>query len=425
MVALQIISRILQTQDISIIDRNNLTVDYFTGYKDEFEYIVNHYKEYGNVPDKLTFLSKFNEFEIVEVQESESYLVDAIREEYLYYKAVPVVQKVAELLQTDSNAAAEYMIHAMQDLKPNYRIGGVDIIQNAEDRYKSYIDRRDNQQNWYFTTGFPELDDVIHGINRAEELFVIFARVNQGKSFVLEKICSHIWEIGFNVGYISPEMGELSIGYRFDALYKNFSNSALMWGNKDFDEKKYKKYINELKQHKNKFVVATPADFNNQITISKLKKFIAEHNLDVIAIDGITYMSDERGTKRDSKTDSLTNIAQDLKSMGMELGVPVLTVVPANRSGVVDKDSDDLPELESIRDSDGIAHNATIVLAVKQGPDGVITLQIKKGRGNRVGDKVSYKWNPDIGEFISENGSITSSTTTKHKKKIVEKEDVF
>ena len=106
----------------------------------------------------------------------------------------------------------------------------------------------------------------------------------------------------------------------------------------------------------------------------------------------------------------------------MELKVPVLAVVQANRGGVVDKESDDLPELESIRDSDGIAANATIVLAIKQGPDGVITLQIKKGRGNKVGDKISYQWSPDVGEFISENGVVGSE---RPKKKIVEKEDVF
>ena len=101
--------------------------------------------------------------------------------------------------------------------------------------------------------------------------------------------------------------------------------------------------------------------------------------------------------------------------------MPVLVVVQANRSGAVDKDSDDLPELESIRDSDGIGHNATIVIAIKQGPDGLITLQVKKQRNGRVGDKISYNWNPDIGEFISE----TAVSVSRPKKKEVKKEDIF
>lgn len=421
MVALQILSQVLQTKDISIIENNQLTADFFPEYQEEYEFIMNHYREYGNVPDKASFLSNFQEFEIVEVNESEQYLVDTIREENLYYKSVPVVQNIAKLMKTDSNEAIEYMIHAMKDLQPNYKMGGIDIIQQATQRLDAFIDRRDNQDNWFFTTGFPELDDIIHGINRAEELFVIFARTNQGKSWILEKICTHVWEIGFNVGYISPEMGALSVGYRFDTLHKNFSNKDLTWGNSELDEEEYRQYTEELKQKKNKFIVATPLDFDNKITVTKLKHFIKQHKLDIIAIDGITYLSDERCKRNDNKTTSLTNIAEDLKTLGMELKVPILVVVQANRSGVVDKDSEELPELESIRDSDGISHNATVVLAVKQGPDGFITLQVKKQRNGRVGDKISYQWKPDVGEFISENANIID----RPKKKVVEKEDVF
>lgn len=423
MVALQIISQVLQTQDISIIENNQLTVDYFPEYQEEFNFIMKHYKEYGVVPDKLTFLAQFNEFEVVEVNESEQYLIDTIREENLYYKVVPIVKNIARLTKTDSNEAVEYMIQAMKDLQPNYKLGGTNIISQAVERLEAFIDKRDNQDNWFFTSGFQELDDIIHGINRFEELLVIFARVNMGKSWILEKICTHIWEIGFNVGYISPEMSELSVGYRFDTLHKNFSNRDLMWGNKEFDEKSYSKYVEELKNRKNKFIVATPLDFNNNITVSKLRQFVKQHDLHALAIDGITYMSDERGKRNDNKTTSLTNISEDLKTLGMELKIPIMLVVQSNRSGVVDKESDDLPELDSIRDSDGIAHNATIVLALKQGPDGVITLQVKKSRNSRVGDKISYLWNPDIGEFLSNNSSV--ATDRPKSKKKVEKEDVF
>lgn len=422
MVALQILSQVLQTQDISILENNQLTADFFPEYQEEYEYIVNHYKEYGNVPDKLTFLSNFQGFEIVEVNESEQYLIDTIREENLYYKTVPIVQNIAKLIKTDSNEAVEYMLQAMKDLQPNYKLGGVDIIQQATQRLEAFIDRRDNQDNWFFTTGFQELDDVIHGIQRTEEYFVIFARTNQGKSWVLEKMCTHIWEIGFNVGYVSPEMGALSVGYRFDTLYKNFSNKDLVWGNKDFNEEQYKQYIEELKKHKNKFIVATPLDFDKKITVTKLKHFIRQNKLDIIAIDGITYLSDERGKKNDNKTTSLTNISEDLMQLSTEMNVPVLVVVQANRSGAVDKESDDTPELESIRDSDGIAHNASKVISLKQSDD-ILTIQVKKQRNGRVGDKISYGWNTDIGDFISSTSYNSSSPKTKKKK--VEKEDMF
>ena len=422
-IALQILSQILQTKDISILESNQLTVDYFPGYEEEYNFIMNHYREYGNVPDKVSFHAQFQDFEIVDVTESEQYLVDTIREEHLYADCVPVVQNVAKLMKTNSNAAVEYLVEALKDLKPNYRIGGTDIIKNAKDRLQAYLDRRDNQENWFFTTGFPELDDIIHGINRKEEFMLFFARPNQGKSWTIQKVLTHIWELGQNVGYISPEMGELSVGYRFDTIHHNVSNTALMWGKDSLDDKEYAEYIDDLSDKPNKFIVATPLDFNNRITISKLRQFIKQYNLQALAIDGITYLSDERGKRNDNKTTSLTNISQDLKSLGMELEVPIILVIQANRGGAIDKDSEDLPELEAIRDSDGPAQVATIVIAIKQGPDGVLTYQIKKQRNGRVGDKISYRWNPDIGEFISENGSITNAE--RPKRKVETKEDVF
>ena len=50
---------------------------------------------------------------------------------------MPVVQQIAELLKTDANAAAEYMISQMEKLQPNYSLNGVNIISDAQDKILS------------------------------------------------------------------------------------------------------------------------------------------------------------------------------------------------------------------------------------------------------------------------------------------------
>jgi len=395
---LQIISKIIATGSISILEDNLLTKEYFVGYEDVYDFITEHYEKYHQVPDKATIIGKFNDIELIEVTESDKYLVDTIREEHLYTKTIPVIKESAKLLKSDSNAAVEYLMNAIKNLQPEYRIGGTDIISQAEERYSQYQDRKNHQDDWYFTTGFEELDELFHGIQREEELFVIYARTNNAKSWVLENICKHVWEIGFNVGYLSPEMSANSIGYRFDTLYKNFSNKGLMWGKSDIDEDTYKNYIDNLKQHEGKFIVSTPNDFNRNITVTKLRKYIQQYKLDLLAIDGITYLSDERYKRGDNKTTSLTNISEDLMSLSMELHVPILVVVQANRGGVVDKDKEETPELENIRDSDGISHNASKVLAVRL-KDNVLILEIKKSRFGKVGGKLKYSADLDAGIF--------------------------
>lgn len=404
MVQLQILSRVLQTHDFSIIENNGLSEDYFPEYSDEFKYIQDHVTKYGNVPDVATFLSHFNngddsDIELVEVTESEKYLIDTLREEYTYHKMTPIWTKAAELMSSDSNAAVEYIVGQMNAIQPTiYTNSSSDIVSQASDRLAQYKERKEHAKDWFFTCGFQELDDVIHGIQRSEELLVIMARTNNLKSFVLEKMCAHVWQLGFNVGYFSPEMSPTSVGFRFDTLVGHFSNKGLMWGTNDIDEEKYAEYIKDLESKPNKFHITTPRDFENSLTVSKIRTWVKSNNLDLVAIDGITYITDERGKRNDSKTVSLTNISEDLMSLSCELEIPILVVVQANRNGVVG-DDDGTPELESMRDSDGIAFNASKVLSIRYKKDGVLEIGVKKQRNGIVGASLNYACQIDIGMF--------------------------
>ena len=412
MVSLQILNKIISTKDISIITDNNLTIDYFLEYEDEYSFIKEHFDNYKNVPDTETFINKFPDFELLEVNESDRYLVDAIREEYLYSKSVPVIKKAAELLKSDSNEASRYLQSELVNLTPNYTTPYVDII-HSNSRVEMFEDKSNNKDKWFIPTGFEELDDIIYGWQCGEEFVVIFARTGIGKSWVLVKTVQHAWEIGKNVGYVSPEMSADKIGYRFDTLNNHFSNMALVRGDKSkvsIDE--YKQYNEKLAEHNNCILVSTPMDFNKQVTVGKLRTFVQANNLDMLAIDGITYMTDERYKRGDNKTTSLTNISEDLMALSCELKIPILVVVQSNRGGT----EKDTPDLEDIRDSDGIAHNATKVISLNQKEEALV-MKIKKNRDGKIGDKLTYLWDIDLGEFTWMPGDCDSATIERKEQK--------
>ena len=412
MVSLQILNRVISTKDISIIIDNNLTIDYFLEYEDEYSFIKEHFDNYKNVPDTETFINKFPDFELLEVNESDRYLVDAIREEYLYSKSVPVIKKAAELLKSDSNEASRYLQSELVNLTPNYTTPYVDII-HSNSRVEMFEDKSNNKDKWFIPTGFEELDDIIYGWQCGEEFVVIFARTGIGKSWVLVKTVQHAWEIGKNVGYVSPEMSADKIGYRFDTLNNHFSNMALVRGDKSkvsIDE--YRQYNEKLAEHNNSILVSTPMDFNKQVTVGKLRTFVQANNLDMLAIDGITYMTDERYKRGDNKTTSLTNISEDLMALSCELKIPILVVVQSNRGGT----EKDTPDLEDIRDSDGIAHNATKVISLNQKEEALV-MKIKKNRDGKIGDKLTYLWDIDLGEFTWMPGDCDSATIERKEQK--------
>lgn len=411
MVQLQLLNKILVTKSLSILIDNNITRDYFTEYEPEFDFINSHYDYYKQLPDTTTILAEFPDFELVEVEESDRYLVDKIREEYLYSKSVPVIKKAAELLKTDANEASRYLQTEIINLTPNYTTPFIDIIQ-SDNRVKIFEDKSLHPDKWFIPTGFKELDFIINGWQMGEEFVVLFARTGQGKSWVLVKSMQHAWQFGKNVGYISPEMSADKIGYRFDTLNKNLSNIALVRGDiNKITVSEYNEYCKELAKHENKFLVSTPVDFNKKITVSKLRTFVVSNHLDILAIDGITYLSDERFKKGDNKTTTLTNISEDLMQLSCELKIPILVVVQANRDGV--RDNEGTPDLENVRDSDGITHNASKVIALRQ-KDQSLLMEIKKHRDGAVGGKLTYLWDIDTGTFNWIPGEHDSATT-EHK----------
>lgn len=392
MVELQIINRVLKDKNTSLLDLNDITRDYFNQYQEEYDYIMSHKAEYGNVPDIETFLAKFQEFDVINVSESTEYLINTFREEHLYSQAVPVLTKMAELLQTDAYSAVDYLKSQIPTLKIDGAVKGTDIISQAKERYEEWKDKKDNKEDHFIGTGFEEIDADLGGWNKGEEFAVLFARTGQGKTWVLIKMLEHAWKVyNARVGLLEPEMSPNRSGYRFDTVHQHISSKALYRGD---DIHGYERYIEKLSENDTPFYVAHPRDFQKEVTVSKLRSWCETNKLDILAIDGISYLKDERGKRGDNKTTQLTNISEDLMQLSIDLKIPVLVVVQANREGT---NYDDL-HLENIRDSDGIAYNASIVLSIQQKDEG-LQIQDIKARNAKVGIKWVYTWDTDKGTF--------------------------
>ena len=65
MIQLQVLNKILQEGDSSILLLNNFDESYFSDYVGEYRFITSHLNQYGKVPDLVTFLASFNTFDVI------------------------------------------------------------------------------------------------------------------------------------------------------------------------------------------------------------------------------------------------------------------------------------------------------------------------------------------------------------------------
>lgn len=423
MVDIQIISKVLNTGNIEIITHNGLNSDYFPNYNEEFKFLINHYREFNKVPDKETFLSQFPDFNIVQVQEADTYLLDKISEEYLYNKSVPILKKVEELIQNDSRKAIEYLQQELPFLTSKLKLQAKDIVKDADERIQELEKRKDGK--YFITTGFKELDNALLGWQRGEDLITVVGRTNEGKSWCLLKFLEEAWKQNYRVGLYSGEMSTTQVGFRFDTVYNNFSNMVLTKGSQDIDA--YKRYIEDLKQ-KNSFFVITPEDLGGNCTISKLESFIQKYKLDILGVDQYSLMDDELAKPNQPLRTKYDNISKGLFLLSCKYSIPILAAVQANRAAV-SKDRKGItegPKLEHISEADAIAHNSSRVISMRQN-DGKLEFEIVKNRiGGRNG-KYLYRWLIDTGrfEYVPTLANNDVQQVEQIKKKFKDKEDVF
>lgn len=400
-----LINKILKEKSLKVLKENGLQADHFLTASNKIQFINDHFQQYGVVPDHTTFLAVYRDFQVVDVTESNDYLAYKLKEAYLYKESVPVLKKVEELIREDSFKAVQFLKEQVDALikQNSLRVGrGYDIMANAQDRFTEFKTRVDADGLLGITTGIALMDEILHGWLK-EDLVVIFARTNVGKSWILLYFLTMAWAAGFKVLMYSGEMGKHIVGFRVDTLYQHFSNRGLMNGNTDLggnanigdrSMEDYQQYVTEL-SGKEGFIVVTPKDFGgNKPTVDELKNLYMYYDADLLGVDQITLMRDQR--KGENKRIQYTNISEDLYLMSEELQKPVLAVTQANRDSVKNKAEPDAPELHEIGESDGIAQNATRVISMSM-VDNVLKLAIKKNRYGLNNKDVLMMWDINYG----------------------------
>ena len=415
MVQLQFLNYILQTKDPSLITLNNLNKEYFSDYSNEFSFIDNHYKKYGNVPDAESFLNVFNDFEIIKVNEKPSYLLEELFKDYKTRFLAKTFNDVRDLLMNGKvDEAMGVYQKASENIKTGISLECVDILKDTS-RYDAYVEKLNNYNKYYIKTGFKELDRIIGGWDREEELATIIARTNQGKSWILLKTAAAALEQGLNVGIYSGEMSENKVGYRLDTLLSHLSNGGLTHGNASI-QNDYKKYIDSLKtRFSGSFKVITPQMINGPAGVNALRAFIEKEKLDILFVDQHSLLEDDRKAK--NPIEKAANISKDLKLLQVMKKIPIISVSQMNRTK---NDSDtDLIDSTQIAQSDRIGQDSTCIIGISRDKkdNNILKLQLVKSRDSENGKILNYQvdFNRGVFTFIpDENSPITDDEENKY-----------
>lgn len=217
-------------------------------------------------------------------------------------------------------------------------------------------------------TGCKSLDEMIGGGLHTKALIEVMASTNVGKTLVLCSITSALVLGGWKVLYVSFEDSEIKVGQRIMQNIFDITQNELRALNKEAYAKLWKKRASGIGH--NKLVIKEYSEgCINALAIKALMQELKEKRgfvPDALVIDYIGCMiPNGRPNPSENDNSKLREICAQVRSIGMEMNIPVLTAAQSNRGGYGKAELG----LDDAADSFGQTMKADVIFGITQTPE--------------------------------------------------------
>jgi replicative DNA helicase len=263
---------------------------------------------------------------------------------------------------------------------------GHDYLENSDERYEFYHRK---EERIPFDLDF--FNKITKGGLPTKTLNIALAGTGVGKSLFMCHCAAGAMSQGRNVLYITMEMAEEKIAERIDANLLNVTIDDLVNLPKDMYDKKIaklrEKTVGKLIIKEYPTASASVTHFRTLLNELNLKKSFVP---DIIFIDYLNICCSSR-IKPGANINSYTyvkSIAEELRGLAVEFGVPVVSATQTTRSGFTSSD----PGLEDTSESFGLPATADLMFALISSEEleelgQIMVKQLK----NRYNDPTMYK----------------------------------
>ena len=231
------------------------------------------------------------------------------------------------------------------------------ILSDYYDRIQYLYEHRG--QTVGVATGFIDLDRLLGGFQQAD-LIIVAGRPGTGKtSLALTAADFAARRHGLCIAIFSLEMPRQQVVQRLVSGATGIESQRLRTGDINEEElARVARAMGELSET-SIYMDDTPAIAPMEIR-AKARRLQAEHPIDLIIVDYLQLM--QAGIRMENRVQEVSYISRQLKSLAIELNVPVLACSQLSRA--VESRVDKRPVLSDLRESGSIEQDADVVMFI-------------------------------------------------------------
>ena len=206
------------------------------------------------------------------------------------------------------------------------------------------------------TTGFSRLDKVLTGMHPGE-LLLMGARPSMGKTSIALNIAAAAARKGHGVAIFSLEMPREQIAMRLLCAEARVDMQRVRSGTlRDREWVKLAQTVNPLSNEK--IYIDDTAGLTPLQMRSRVRRVMLEKGLDLVIVDYLQLMGADG--KSENRQQEVSEISRRLKSIALELKVPILACAQLSRANTQRQVKK--PVLSDLRDSGSIEQDADVVM---------------------------------------------------------------
>lgn len=372
-IEIALLTRVIYDRDFHGLEKAQITEEFFMTplAKEVYRFMKMMYhapETAGQVPSleliQMHFPQSFYPFPS---NDTVPVLAAELRRQKVRIETLILAQNISELAERDPMAAMASLKAEVTKLSALAEVGQDMTLAGAYNHLRSNYELVQQSRG---VVGIPypwdQLNEETQGMQDGQ-FIVLYARPKRMKSWLALYCAMFAYKFARRrVLYYSREMGPKLVAQRAAALfcevdYKSFKNGTLQPHMKESvftklqemidDEKSEGQYGNNQPYFK---IISDSGGSGGGGGVSWLHAKVKEADPDIVFVDGMYLMKDDRSASRAADWKNITHISQDLKMLAQAEDIPLFGITQANRGSEKDKEQ----QLSGIGYSDAFAQDA-------------------------------------------------------------------
>lgn len=341
-----LVSQVCETHDFHTLEKNQITADYFTvpemrAIYEWLRYVYHHPQTAGLVPSVDMVRQYFPAFQPVYAPDPVPILCSALRDSKMRMELLNLAQVLQWNAEKDPKEALSKLKQAHHSLAAMETVG-LDLSMSAA--YQILMERYSSVSQAGGCIGIPYPWDILNDETQGMQpgnYIVLYGRPKSMKSWVGVYIAVHAYlKSRRRVLYYTREMPTIQIAQRVAAAMCGVDYRAFKNGRLDPNLFAYVQAVLQGLLHDEQsagkhgrqpcFVITADKSPTGG-GVSWLEAKIAEVDPDLVVIDGVYLMRDDRANARTADWKNILHISQDIRQMTLQRNIASIAITQANR----------------------------------------------------------------------------------------------